>query len=69
MTIMTKPISEKEAQTIDYYHRNAEQWSSNYDSAAKASFWLPDLQIFSQYLQSGHVLDIGVGGQAKQLIF
>lgn len=63
--IQKKTVSDKEQQTIAYYHQHAQ----NHDNATKQSFWLQELITFNQLLPRGQLLDIGFGGGSEAAYF
>ena len=61
---------DKEAQTIAYYHDNAQTWIDNYGAVTEQSYWANELNIFKTYISAGSVLEVGVGaaGEAAEFI-
>jgi len=62
-----KKLTPEEAQTIQYYNKEASEWVSSHSSGR---FWGEEIDRFHELLPSGKLLEIGSGGgrDARELI-
>lgn len=53
--------ADKELKTIEYYDRQASQWSSAHGGGETESYWKTEMEKFHRFLPSGKVIEIGSG--------
>lgn len=54
-------LIDNEKKTVDYYNREAENWTKAHGGNEGASYWREEMERFHQLLPGGKVLEIGSG--------